>query len=175
MSFDRAKKSIQIATQKFDRGDLYRALQKALNRGIKVTLVLPASELQPTNKKRACKSLIMKASFFDECLIEQGADVRYILSSSTLPVIGGHTIIVDEAYGFRGSFEFSWNSELSSLSHMQVLRGDAAHTASLNLKRLHRMNTELIPGLAMRVIKGKDILLLKRKWRKNTCGNLFAE
>ncbi len=188
MSFERAKKSIHIATDHFERGDLYRSLQRALRRGVKVTLILPASELQPSNKKRACKSLIMTSTYFDECLIDLGADVRYTLSDSTSPLINGHTIIVDQNYGFTGSFDFSWNSELKSLSNMLVIRGNSAHTALMKLKRLRNLNTEHIPGLSTQIIKSnghgpcrfkpmtmrpKDLEILKNTWRKSACSGQF--
>ena len=126
----------------------------------------------------------MTGSYFDECLADLGAQVRYVLGSKNSKVVGGHTIIVDKTYGFTGSFDMSWNSELREFSHMQVISGLAAHKALTTLRRLRNLNTELIPGVATRIIRTKgngpcefkpmtmmpqDLQRIRDLYRKDVC------
>jgi len=132
-AIDHAQVSLLIATTHFRRRDFYDALVRALQRGVRIEMLLDQQEyngqarynsqpmpafLAPTNSKH-----------LDESLAAQGAVVKYktyshVWAHQSAKQMHSKYMIVDQTVTYTGSFNWSGNAELKTYENLIRLESE---------------------------------------------------
>ena len=115
-----AESSILIATAHFRRFDLHNELLLAMERGVKVRMLLDQQEFHYPGKKTP-------NPLYDEALHKAGADVRYKVYSRfwdyrTALQMHAKYLVVDEREVLTGSLNWSENAELNTFENLVSLK-----------------------------------------------------
>lgn len=137
-AMDAAQESIKIATAHFRRKDFFDALKRALGRGVGVRMVLDQAEFDGEFPEDPADE---GSVFFDERLAVLGATVTYKLYSfrwdyRTAKQMHTKYMIVDDAVVLTGSFNWSNNSETSSMENLIALSGPETGAYSENFQNV---------------------------------------
>ena len=125
-AMDGAGKRIRIASAHFRRKDFYAALVRALERGVRVDMLLDQQEYNgPAAKNPA------DPEHLDELLGRAGADVRYktysrVWKHQTAKQMHAKYLIADDRLVLTGSFNWSDNAELRTMDNLLRLSGPEA-------------------------------------------------
>jgi hypothetical protein len=132
-AIDAAFDTIDLSASAFGRTDLTLALQRALERGVSVRLLLPGESFQGIKGASSCAAVAMSESLSkthesaDECLATAGADVRYFASGVRGPEAPLMTYaVIDGRRALVGNFGVDADAETRSFGSLLSLRGDAA-------------------------------------------------
>jgi hypothetical protein len=132
-AIDAAFDTIDLSASAFGRADLTLALQRALERGVRVRLLLPGESFQGLTGASSCTAVAMSESLSkmhesaDECLATAGADVRYFASGVRGPEAPLMTYaVIDGRRALVGNFGIDADAETKSFGSLLSLRGDAA-------------------------------------------------
>lgn len=137
---NKAEKSIKVATAHFRLNSIYEALLEARDRGVDVKLVTDMQEFQYRPNRNCIADIDPKN--LDECLAEQGIDVRWKTYMTKWDYKGAKQmhlkyIIIDESYVLTGSFNFSITAETANLETMHTLEGqDIIQDYSKNFEKI---------------------------------------
>jgi phosphatidylserine/phosphatidylglycerophosphate/cardiolipin synthase-like enzyme len=117
---DSAQSTIQIAQAHFRRRDFYEALVRALERGVKVEIVLDAQEFDGDGVGELTAD---DRTHLDEVLAAQGASVKYKSYSRfwnymTAKQMHSKYLVVDGQSVLTGSFNWSENAELKTFENL---------------------------------------------------------
>ncbi len=115
-----AQSTIQVAQAHFRRRDFYEALVRALERGVKVEMVLDAQEF---NGDEVGELAAEDRTHLDEALAAQGAVVKYKSYSRfwnymTAKQMHSKYLVVDGVSVLTGSFNWSENAELKTFENL---------------------------------------------------------
>lgn len=137
-AINEAQASIQIASAHFRRADFYEPLIEAINRGVKVEIVLDGQEYDGVVPNNLPEN---ETEFWDEILATQGATVKYKMYSRywnfvTAKQMHSKYMIVDNKKVLTGSFNWSVNSELNSIENLIILGSQEAKKYSSNFQNL---------------------------------------
>ena len=119
-AINKAEKTIDVATAHFRRGDIAEALENAMNRGVKVRILLDMQEYHPATTK-------MKDARYDEELAELGAKVKYKCYGNKWVYqralqLHCKYMIVDSSTVMTGSLNWSQTSELKNYGEPDRIR-----------------------------------------------------
>lgn len=134
----RAQRSIRIATTHFRRRDLYEGLVAALDRGVKVDLVLDGQEFDGRAPDTISDD---ESKFLDEHLARLGANVRYKVysrswSAPTAKQMHSKYMVVDDDVVLTGSLNWSENSELKTFENLLTLGSHAVRKYTENFDKI---------------------------------------
>lgn len=123
-AIDAAEASVDVATTHFRRPDVAAALERALQRGVKVRMVLDGQEF---HKNPAAGSDVG----YDEALATKGADVRYktymlVWNAATALQMHAKFMVVDGRTVLTGSYNWSFNAETGTLENLLTLGAEHA-------------------------------------------------
>ncbi|MEO1527044.1 MAG: phosphatidylserine/phosphatidylglycerophosphate/cardiolipin synthase family protein [Planctomycetota bacterium] len=119
-----AKSEIRIASAHFRRFDLHNELLLAMERGVKVRMLLDQQEFHYDRTKTP-------NALYDEALQKAGADVRYKVYSRfwdyrTALQMHAKYLIVDDSEVLTGSLNWSENAELGTFENLIALTDSSA-------------------------------------------------
>lgn len=131
---DSAETSVQVAQAHFRRRDFYEALLRALERGVKVEIVLDAQEFDADKVEELA---VDDRTHLDEDLAAKGASVKYKSYSrfwnyATAKQMHSKYLLVDGTTVLTGSFNWSENSELKTFENLVRLEEDSVARAYEN-------------------------------------------
>ena len=136
---NRTESSLKIATAHFRRPDFYQAIIDAHERGVKVEMVSDQQEF--SSSRTRCHSSEIDLKRLDECLSEQGIDVRWKTYETnwyyrTAKQMHLKYIISDDSEVLTGSFNYSFTAEVSKMETLVRLKGDEAKPYLENFKKV---------------------------------------
>lgn len=154
-AINNAKRSIKVAHSFFRRMDIYQALKRAMNRGVRVQMILDGKnysnfESYPPEEDNT--------TGLDEALAKDGAEVRYKLysrywSHPTAKQMHSKYMIVDERKVVTGSLNWSENSELRTIENViSFNRGEGDVDAYIrNFNKVYNYGTGQFTGLLQEI------------------------
>jgi phosphatidylserine/phosphatidylglycerophosphate/cardiolipin synthase-like enzyme len=138
-AIDQAEEIIEIAATHMRRKDIYLAIKRALERGVKVRMILDQQEF----RGRPSNANITESSdlYFDEQLSAEGADVRYKVYMKSWRAFGAMQmhlkyLIIDRQTVLTGSFNWSANSEINSMENLNTLKSDVVAAYRVNFSKI---------------------------------------
>jgi phosphatidylserine/phosphatidylglycerophosphate/cardiolipin synthase-like enzyme len=113
---NQAESVIRIASAHFRRSDIFDALVQALERGVKVQMLLDQQEFHSYNDPS-------QPTYYDEKLAELGAEVKYKTYSrywdyKTAKQMHAKYMLVDDMTLVTGSFNWSRNAEVNVMENL---------------------------------------------------------
>lgn len=136
-AIDSAQTSVQIASAHFRRSDIADALIRAMDRGVKVEMLLDGQEFDAA----ASGDVETNSKHLDEALATQGADVRYKSYSRywdyrSAKQMHSKYIVVDASQVLTGSFNWSENAELKTFENLISLGSAQAKVYEKNFQKI---------------------------------------
>lgn len=185
-AIESAQTSIKIATAHFRRKDIHDAIVKAMNRGIKVTMILDAQEF---NSRAELPPPVNNTTSLDENLSKLGAVVKYKFYSRywrhpTAKQMHAKYLIVDDALVLTGSFNWSENAELKTLENLLLLKGEQTPSYLQNFNKILNYREGELSDLVKEIesqngygpchfspitLTGKNISKVKRQFARGAC------
>lgn len=159
-AIDAATREVFIATTHFRRRDIYEALNRAMLRGVAVSLVLDAQEYHRlVSRSQGMRD--QRQRFFDEILGLDGAEVRYKFNMPYWDYkyarqMHAKFMIVDGSLVLTGSFNWSENSELNGFENLLTLKNpDAIAAYRERFEAIFQYGSGTLPAL-LETIKSQN-------------------
>lgn len=166
-AIDNAKKSIQIATGHFRSWPLFQALKRAVQRGVKVELMLDSQEYvsksKHTSERRKVKKCIKSGKSEQLCSktgvhFSRAADQAGIVTRikyyairwffPKAPQMHSKYMIIDGEDLYTGSYNWSYNAEFSTFENVAHIKDkQMIKKYQDNFKQLFEMRVDLLPSM----------------------------